>query len=481
MNKSIWENIKINAESTRKNIETDILIIGGGITGIQTAFFLKETNKNITLIEANKLGGIITKKTTAKISILQGYNYQEIEKNTNLQTTLNYLDSQIYGFNLMKEIIKENNIKCNIVKNNSYIFTNNQNNIKKIIKEKTILEKRNIKLKTINKLPNNYPCLYGIKYNDSYTFNPLKYMNELVNLCKDKVKFYENTRAISISKKLDYYLIKTNKNKIKAKKIIICTHYPIFINNFFIPLKTTIEKEYIISAEVDKIYKDNMLSIDDELIAIRYYEEDKKYIIFASRKDNLCDNLNHNKNITNLINKFKNHFNYNIKNTWYNYDIKSNDNLPIIGKIKNENIIIATAFNKWGMINSTLAGKIISDIINEKDNEFIDLFNPYRKLTKRKIMNSCKFTYNNIKAYIKALKKDKNVKYKIENGIEYAIYTDEKKKEHKIINKCPHMKCKLTFNKFDKTWDCPCHGSRYDIDGKIIKGPSNHSIKKQTE
>lgn len=475
MNKSIWETNKSEVRTTKKNIETDVLIIGGGITGMTTALNLLNSAYEVTLIEANKIGGIVTKKTTGKISIMQGYNYQEIEKNIDLNTSLKYLESQLYAVNLIKDLIRKYKIKCDIQKNSSYLFTNDQSNIKKIIKEKDILEKGKIKCETINGLPNKYPCLYGIK-TDSYIFNPLKYINEIRDICSDKIDMYENIRALQITKKLDYYLVKTNKNKIKAKKIIICTHYPVFVGQLGIPFRTTIEKEYILSAKVDKVYKANMLCDDDELISIRYYFDDDKYIIYASNKSLLCNKLNHKKNINNLTKKFRLHFNYPIKHTWYNYDIKSNDYLPIIGKIKDENILVATAYNKWGMTNGVLASKIISDIINDKENDFIDLFNPYRSTNIKKIANSCKYGYDNLKAYLKAASKQKNIRYVTENGTEYAIYTDEKKKEHKIINKCPHMKCKLIFNEFDKTWDCPCHGSRYNIDGKVIKGPSNYSI-----
>jgi len=478
MNKSIWETNKSEVRTTKKNIETDVLIIGGGITGMTTALNLLNSDYEVTLIEANKIGGIVTKKTTGKISIMQGYNYQEIEKNINLSASLKYLESQIYAVKLIKDLIRKYKIKCDIQKNSSYLFTNEQTNIKKIIKEKDILEKGNIKCDTINNLPNKYPCLYGIK-TDSYVFNPLKYINEIRNICNDKINMYENMRALQITKKLDYYLVRTNKNKIKAKKIIICTHYPIFVGQLGIPFRTTIEKEYILNAKVDKVYKANMLCADDELISIRYYFGDDKYIIYASDKSLLCNKLNHKENINSLIKRFRLHFNYPIKYTWYNYDIKSNDYLPIIGKVKDENILIATAYNKWGMTNGVLASKIIADMISGMENEFTSLFDPYRKTNIKKMVNSCMYIYDNLKAYLKAYSKQKRIRYVTENGVEYAIYTDEKNKEHKVVNMCPHMKCKLIFNEFDKTWDCPCHGSRYNIDGKVIKGPSNYSIIKK--
>lgn len=464
MNKSIWGDTREDTNITNKTLETDILIIGGGITGMTSLLYLKD--KNIILIEANKIGSGTTNKTTGKINIMQEYTYQNIEKTINFKTAIKYLESQVYITEEIKELIKKYNIDCNLEKNDSYLFTNDEKNIKKIIKEKNILEKK-IKIKTIKKLPNNYPCIYGIK-TESYVFNPIKYINKIKNICKNNI--YEHTRALSITKKLDYYLIKTNKNKIKAKQILICTHYP-FINKLLIPFKTTIEKEYIIAAETEN-KKLNMISNDNEIISIRYY---KNNIIYGTNKSQLSDKLDHKKNMDEAIKNFKKHFNYPIKYTWYNYDITSNDYMPIVGKIKNENMLVATAFNKWGMTNGILAAKIMSDMINKKENEYINLFSPYRKTNIKKITNDIKYNLTNVKAYIKP-KKQQNIKHIKENGIEYAIYIDEKNKEHKIINKCPHLKCKLIFNEFDKTWDCPCHGSRYTIDGKVIKGPSTYSI-----
>lgn len=470
MNNPIWKEKQTEPNTIKKNIETDILIIGGGITGMTSLLYLTQENKKITLIEANKIGTGITNKTTAKINIMQEYNYQKIKNITNEKTALEYLESQIYATNEIKNIIKKYNIECDLEENESYLFTNTQKNIKKIIEEKYILTKK-IECQTIKKLPNNYPCIYGIK-TKSYVFNPIKYINEIKKICQKKFNIYEHTRALNITKKLDYYLIKTNKNKIKAKQILICTHYPIFSKKLLIPFKTTIEKEYIISAKTKKTYKANMISNDDEVISIRYYNNS---IIYTNNNSLLCNNFNHKKNMNETIKNFKRHFNLEIDNTWYNYDIISNDYLPIIGKIKNENILIATAYNKWGMTNGILAANILTDIIKNKKNNYIQLFNPYRKTNIKKIINNCKYNYNNIKAILKN-KHNPNVKKTNENGIEYLIYTDELNKKHKIINKCPHMKCKLILNELDKTWDCPCHGSRYTLDGKIIKGPSTYSI-----
>ena len=468
MRESIWHSKRSAFKTTNRNIDCDILIIGGGITGISTALMLSNYDKKIVLIDANRCGCGITGKTTGKISVMQGYTYQKISSISN-NLAYEYLDSQVYASNKLINIIKKYHINCDLKKNYSYLFTNCSDNIKKIIKEKSILD-RSLKCDIVSKLPNGYPCIYGIK-TESYVFNPIKYINSVKNICYDSVDIYEKTRALSISRKLDYFLIKTNRNKIKAKKVVICTHYPIFVKKFYFPLITSITKEYVIGAKTDKVYNSNMISNDDKIVSIRYYDD---FMIYASNDSLLGNEFDHKKNMNKVVSDFKKHFSYPIDYAWYNYDISSTDYLPIIGEV-DKDIFVATAFNKWGMTNSTLAATILSDMIMGKKNQFSSLFS----ISRNSLINkSClKNMYNNAVTYFKP--KNFNIKYEFINGVKYAIYTDNDGIQHKVSSKCPHLGCDLIFNEVDKTWDCPCHGSRYDIDGGVIHGPSNSSIKKK--
>ena len=161
------------------------------------------------------------------------------------------------------------------------------------------------------------------------------------------------------------------------------------------------------------------------------------------------------------------------------------DYLPYIGNVyKNDNsLLIATGFNKWGMTNGTIAGKILSDIVLDKDNKYIELFSLHRKITKDKVKNLIVYNYLNAKTYILTkIKKEytfyhENIEIKTVEGKKIGIYTDKKNTKHMVYITCPHLKCNLIFNSIDKTWDCPCHGSRFDIDGNILFGPSVYDIK----
>ena len=469
MNKSIWGYDKEKYNYTKKNIDCDVLIIGGGMCGMTTLLMLLDSDKKVVLIDSNRVGSGITCKTTGKFSVMQEYNYQKIA-DISKNLAFDYMHSQVYSVKKLLRLIKKYDIPCDLNKNYSYLFTNSSDNIKKIIDEKNLLDNV-LKCSIIDKLPNGYPCLYGIKSDHSFVFNPIKYISFIKNLCKDKFNIYEYTSALSITRKLDYFLVKTNKNKITAKKVIICTHYPILVKKLFFPLVTSITKEYVVCGETNDVYNSNMICNDGNAVSMRYY---KNNMIYASGNDLLGGILNHKKNINEVVNDFKRHFNYPIKYTWYNYDITSTDYLPIIGEVSKD-IFIATAFNKWGMTNSVLSASILSDLIKGNKNKYADVFSVKRKSL---INTACiKNMFDNVVTYFKP--KKKNITYEYIDGVKYAVYTDNDGVCHKIIDKCPHLGCGLIFNEVDKTWDCPCHGSRYDIDGRVIHGPSSLSIKKK--
>ena len=483
MQKSIWEkDLRKLKENKFDNKNVDVLIIGGGISGVSTAFELKDSNLNICLIESNEIASGTTSLTTGKLTYLQDTIYSDLESMHDFNISKKYLDSQLYASNLIKNRIKKYNIDCDYIENDSYIFAYKDGDKYKIDKEYNILNKMGVDAKITDKLPIKFPCSYSLKVSNTAVFNPIKYINSLIYIIKDKVKIYEHVRALTITKKNDSYIVNTTKGEIITKCVVVCTQYPFFLVPGLIPFKTHIEKSHVVAAKIEKIENFNAISIGKQIYSIRYHNDKEGYIIFAGESYKMSNHVNYEERQKELEIKFKKLFNLDIDYKWSIHDITSNDLLPIIGEVDN-NFLIATAFNKWGMTNGILSGKILSDIILKNDNEFIELFNPKRKITIKRTMNFLVDTFNISKIFLctkinknKSFYNDK-VKFTNIDGKNYGIYIDEKGKEHIVRNLCPHMKCSLVFNYMDKTWDCPCHGSRYDIDGNVIKGPSSFDIK----
>ncbi|MBP3635766.1 MAG: FAD-dependent oxidoreductase [Bacilli bacterium] len=483
MGNSIWKkNIRQleNDKIDEKNI--DVLIIGGGLSGISTAFELRNSNLNICLIESNNIGSGATSLTTGKVTYLQNTIYTDLEKVHNFDISKKYLESQLYASKILKDNIKKYNINCDYIQNDSYIFSYKQEDKYKIDGEYNILKKMNIKSQIVNKLPIQFPCNYALKVSDTAVFNPVKYINSLIDIIKNKVKIYEHVRALKLTKENGYYIVNTTSGNIKAKYVVVSTQYPFFVIPGLIPFKTHIEKSHVVASKIPKTKTFNAISIGKQTYSIRYYNDKEPYIIFAGESYKMSNHIDYEQRQKELEIKFKELFNLNPEYRWSIHDITSNDLLPIIGEVS-DNLIVSTAFNKWGMTNSILSGKIISDIILKNDNKYISLFNPKRKITIKRTINFVVDTFSAGKIFLLTkLNKNKsfyNDKVKFVNigGKSYGIYIDNKKNKHIVRNLCPHMKCSLVFNFMDKTWDCPCHGSRYDIDGNVIKGPSSFDIK----
>ncbi len=474
---SIWNSKKCKKlPSLQENLETDILIIGGGMTGLSSLYHLsKNSNLKPILVEANTCGRGVTSKSTAKITYLQDNTIMNIAKLIGSEKAKAYIHSQIEAIELLKGIITREKIDCDFEQASSYLFSSSKKGDKKLAELEMLLKSCGVKVFSPSRLPIDMTSTRALRVEDTYVFHPLKYIDALKE--KFSKRIYENSKVTSIEKVGDTYICKVNDHyEVTCKYVVLASHYPYFLWPYLFPLKTHIELSYLKAQQVKKTEPFSLINIDKPTISMRYYESGKdKYRI--ELKGSLTSS-----NIDSIKDYFENltevsDFTY----TWSNNDIITSDYLPYVGPIsKDDNtFLLATGYNTWGMTNGTLAGKIIADIITSKENDYIRLFSPLRGLNLAKIIRFPVDVSCSLVAFVRSSHKNrnnKNVRYVKKNGENLAIYKDEEGVEHVVYDRCPHMKCGLIFNEVEKTWDCLCHGSRYDIDGHVIEGPSNKDI-----
>lgn len=472
----LWQNVKCDKYPRLKNdIETDILIIGGGITGVSILYHLKKDKRKIVLVERNRLGCGATFRSSAKVTFLQENIYSKLQSNFNYDVSRLYYESQKEAISNLIDVCNKEKLDCDLECADSYLYTLKSEEIDEIIEEQELLKSFGEIPLEVDKLPNKMDIVKGFEVKNTFVFHPLKFVCELAKKSVSKRhEIYENTNIINIDRKDELYYCYTNSGVIKAKYLVIATHYPNFLFPYLFPIKCHLEKSYLLAVKNEN-KQFSAINISNPIYSIRYYDN---YSLLIGSSHNLCFKNNYLENFQNLS-KYAN--SKNIVYGWSNHDIMTLDNIPYIGFIK-DNIVLATGYNTWGMTNGFLAGIIVSDLLNKKENRYQYLFDPRRGLSKDKIINYPVNIFSNAYSFINSkINLDKswyknNPYFTKFDGKNVAIYKDDKGVEYIVYTKCPHLKCNLTFNEVENTWDCPCHGSRFNLDGKCIMGPSNYDI-----
>lgn len=475
--KSIWsESCKFDKrEELKGDIETDILIIGAGIAGILIGYFLKQNGKEVVLIDKAEIACGNTGNTTAKITSQHDLIYDKLIKEFGEEKAKQYAYANELAIKKYKEIIKERKIDCDFQELPAYIYSLNE--IDKIKKEVESAKKLGIDAEFVEKIDLPLDVKGAIKFNNQGQFNPLKFLKDI----SKELVIYEHTRAI----KIEENLVSTDKGNIVAKQIVIATHYPIMNAPGYYFMKMHQERSYVIALENAESIKGMYIDCEKQGYSFRSY---KDLLLLGGISQRTGENESGGS--YDKLRAFAKEIYPNSKEKyhWSAQDCITIDGIPYIGRYSDStpNIYVATGFNKWGMTSAMVSAMIISDLILENDNNFSEIFSPKRfdlSLSINNIANDLVKTAKNFIA--QKISIPSSELEHIKNGhagiVEYnsqkvGVYKDKDGKEFIVSTKCAHLGCELNWNADELTWDCPCHGSRFDYKGNLIDSPAIKNI-----
>lgn len=430
---SLWENIPKYSrfESLNQDLKTDVLIIGGGITGILCAYLLHQADVPYALVEAETVCSGITKNTTAKITSQHGLIYSKLIRRLGTERAKQYLQANEAALEQYRKVC--GGIDCDFEKKDAYVYSLDSR--KKIEKEAEALVQLGFPASFSDSLPLPFPVAGAVKFPNQAQFNPLKFVFSIT----EGLHIYEHTKVNELAGTTAF----TRKGKIKAKKIIIATHFP-FINKhgcYF--LKMYQHRSYVLALEnaqdtggmyIDAAQKGLSFRNSGDLLLLGggSHRTGKKggnwqeLRAFARRYYPASTERYH----------------------WATQDCMTLDGVPYIGPYSagTQDLFVATGFNKWGMTSSMVAAMLLCDMVQGKQNPFAEVFSPSRSILRPQLAI---------------------------NGLEAAVnlLTPAKKR-------CPHLGCALKWNPYERTWDCPCHGSRFTKNGRLIDNPATGNLKK---
>ena len=499
---SLWlnEKTKENFPKLEKDLETQVCIIGAGIFGISTAYYLTQKGYNVTILERDKIANRVTGHTTAKITSQHGLIYHYLLSQYGKEFARKYYLANQKSIQEIEKIITQNQIDCDFERQNSCVYTTNQSEIEKIEEELQALKELDIEASKTEKTPLPFEIVSGIEFKNQAQFNPIKYIDGLVKQITDtKGKIFENTICYDVKRVGDSYICYTENNTVKAKYVVLASHYP-FINFpgvYFAKMYQS--SSYVIEIDTKSELFDGMyINIQSPIYSFRTAKDGNKKILLLGGGDHKTgENICYKDSYGLLEEKAKQWYpNCEIKYRWSTRDCITLDKIPYIGEFSNTlpNMYVGTGFNKWGMTSSNVAARIITDKIDEKENEYSEVFEATRLnpiVNKDEVKNMVSQTVKSLVVErIEEPEKVINDKTSLDdlkqetgqiiewNGEKVGVYKDIEGKMFAVKPVCTHLGCILNWNDADKTWDCPCHGSRFDYTGKNLYNPALKDLEK---
>lgn len=412
------------------DMKTDVLVIGGGLTGLLCANRLSELGINYVLIEKGRIFSGVSANTTAKITAQHGFIYDKIIMKYGVEAARQYYKVNTRAIEKYMELCR--NIDCDFERLDNYVFCRSDKS--RVQKELRALQCIGADAVYKKELPLPVSVVGAIKFRNQAQFNPYKFASHIAR----GLNVFENTQALAF----EGHTVKTNRGKIKAKKIIVATHFP-FINNhggYF--LKMYQHRSYVLALK------------GAETLNGMYVDEDLKGLSFRNYGDLLLLGGGSHRtgksggSYGELVAFIKTHYpRAKIVSNWATQDCMSLDSVAYIGQYSKTtpDLLVASGFNKWGMTTSLVASEILCDLALDKENPYAHLFSPSRNMLHPQLACNA---------------------FEAASGL-FNFSTP----------RCPHLGCALKWNKFEHSWDCSCHGSRFSEEGKLLDNPANNDLK----
>jgi glycine/D-amino acid oxidase-like deaminating enzyme/nitrite reductase/ring-hydroxylating ferredoxin subunit len=482
--------------SLKEDVKVDVAIIGGGMVGISCAFFLKQEGLKVAVIEADRILQGTTGHTTAKITSQHNIIYSKIKKQMGMELAQQYADANETAIRMMKKIAEDYRIDCDLTPQPAFVYTEQDQYVQQIHDEIDAASSLGIKASYVSEIPFPISIKAGMRFDGQAQFHPRKYLLALAKeIPGDSSYIFEQSRVVDIDGEKPYYVITQEGKKVIAEKLIIASHYPCYNKAGLYVARIYPERSYVVAIKGKEKYPGGMyITVEDPGRSLRSQNTEKGELIFVGGEHHKIGQGVDTREHYEALLKFAGEI-FHVEGTpyrWSTQDCMTVDGVPYIGHFTSQtpNMYIATGFAKWGMTNSTVSAILLRDLIVKGKSSWQDVYNPSRETiaasAKNFIVENLNVAKELIGGKLSPVPADVEIKPGegkiIEvDGQRTGAYRDEKGRLHLVDTTCTHLGCELSWNAAEKSWDCPCHGSRFTYEGEIIEGPTVKPLKRNKE
>lgn len=499
-NEAVWSGADFltSYPSLSGDIHADVAIVGAGITGLSTAYHLSRAGKKVVLLEQFRVGMGTTGSSTGNLYAPIDERLSSISSKHGEETARMVAESRMAAIDFIEQRVQEFNIDCEFQRVPWHLFTTSETSSEnsQIEKEKETAVKAGLSVNEAPRAGFPFPVDNILTIQQQAQFNPLKYVQQLAAaIVNQNCQIFEHTQ-VTKTEEGEPCVLHTMNGTITADKVVMATHSPKGVYGVHTAMEPYREFAMAVRLKGDlppagvywHVQPGSQYSIRP------YREKDNNYLLVLGEPYKVGTKTDNEKLVEKLEDYLHRHFEVEaIEYIWAAQNYKPADNLPYIGTSPMEsNTYIATGFSADGLTYGTLAGMIISDSILERENPWGKIYDPKRFTP---VASAVKLAKENLsvaghllKDYlfygeadeIREIKKGEGKTIKID-GDHLAAYRDDEGRVHIVSGVCTHMGCVVHWNNGEKSWDCPCHGSRFSVDGKVLEGPAYTGLAKPEE
>ena len=471
----------------------DVLVIGAGITGLTAALFVQKAGLKCAVAEAHTIGFGTTGGTSAHINTFADTTYTEAESAFGEEGAQLFADAINEGLAIIRNNVETYKIDCDYEGKKGYIFAENDDESKQLDDIYEGTQKVGVKINYTEEVPIPLSYQKAVVLDGQAQFHPIKYLNGLVNqFVKTGGVIFENTKVETLEKESGIHVAKSNERVIRARSVIYATHMPPGITSF--NFRCAPYRSYVIGVKLKSAnYPDALIyDMQEPYHYFRSHVIEGQKLLLVGGNDHKTGHDDPEKAFDELENYIKQYYpGCSVEYKWSSQYYIPVDGFPYIGQMPEaaEGVYCATGYNGNGMMLGTIAGKILSDLATDRPSKYKEIFSPSRI---KPISGFTEFVKENADvAYhfvadrlsVKETDSLRNLPAGTGEVLEFegkkiAAYKDPQGNIHALSPVCTHAKCIVKWNVEEISWDCPCHGARYDINGEVLTGPATKGLSK---
>lgn len=473
-----------------EDLKIDVAVVGGGLVGITTAYLLKQSNLAVAVIEADRIGQGTSGHTTAKVTSQHSLIYDKLIKNLGQEKARQYAEANEHAITFIEDLINKNNIDCDFSRQSAYVYTREEQYVRQIEDEVRAASSLGISAHFVKQIPLPFDVKAAERFDNQAQFHPRKYLLALAaKIPGGGSHIFERTRCVDFHEGAPFTIVTAAGHKVIAAKVIIASHFPAYGGGGYYYARIYPERAYAVAVTAEEKFPGGIyISAEKPGRSLRSTPYNGSELIIVTgdshRTGQGPPTETHYRNLAQFAGQTFTVTGMPFR--WSTQDYTSLDEVPYAGYLDPglPNVYVATGFRKWGMTNATASSILLKDLIVQGESPWKEVYDPARFKPDPLIKQSAATGSAPIKeaaaVEMKSITRESELAPGEAAVIEddgVGLYKDDSGQVHAVELICTHMGCEPVWNEAERSWDCPCHGSRFTYEGDIIEGPALKSLR----